>query len=211
MQCSQCKNKAIIELQHASVCKVHFLHYFEDKAFKTIKKYQMIDRNDKVCVAVSGGKDSLTALYITKKYFVENNLPLENLFGLAIDEGIKNYREHTLKDLKKFCTENKLKFYVISAKKEFGYTLDKAIKIIEKKTGKKPCNLCGIWRRFLLNKYARKYKATKVITGHNLDDEAQVIVMNWFKANTTLASHLGPISGVKKQKLFVQRVKPLYF
>src|SRR3989344_5295387 len=158
MQCSQCKNKAIIELQHAPVCKVHFLHYFEDKVFKTIKKNQMIDRNDNVCVAVSGGKDSLTALYVTKKYFVENNLPLENLFGLAIDEGIKNYREHTLKDLKKFCTENKLKFYVISAKKEFGYTLDKAIKIIEKKTGKKPCNLCGIWRRYLLNKYARKYK-----------------------------------------------------
>jgi len=52
--------------------------------------------------------------------------------------------------------------------------------------------------------------ATKVVTGHNLDDEAQAIIMNIFKANTSLAAHLGPISGVQEHSLFVQRVKPLY-
>ena len=79
------------------------------------------------------------------------------------------------------------------------------------KQKKKPCNICGVWRRYLINKYARINKATKLITGHNLDDEAQAIIMNTFKANTSLAAHLGPISGIEDYKLFVQRVKPLYF
>ena len=63
----------------------------------------------------------------------------------------------------------------------------------------------------MLNKHARKLGATKLLTGHNLDDESQAIIMNTFKANTKLAAHLGPISGIKSYTSFVQRVKPLYF
>ena len=48
------------------------------------------------------------------------------------------------------------------------------------------------------------------MTGHNLDDEAQAILMNIFKANTKLAGRLGPVSGVQEHDLFIQRVKPLY-
>ena len=43
---------------HGSLCKLHFLHYFEEKVFQTIKKYRLIDSEDKLCVAASGGKDS---------------------------------------------------------------------------------------------------------------------------------------------------------
>jgi len=135
----------------------------------------------------------------------------EGLFALAIDEGIEGYRAKTLDDLQTFCNEHKIRLQVVEAKKEFGYTLDLAFPIINKDTKKKPCNICGVWRRYLLNKYARKYGATKVITGHNLDDEAQAIMMNMFKANTDLAAHLGPITGVQEHTLFAQRVKPLYF
>ena len=62
-----------------------------------------------------------------------------------------------------------------------------------------------------MNKQARLEKATKLITGHNLDDEAQVILMNQFKANVSLSAGLGPITGVEEHELFVRRVKPLYF
>ncbi len=210
MNCS-CSKKAITNLLHGPVCKSHFISYFEDKVFKTIKKYNLISRKDVICVAVSGGKDSLTVLYLTQKYMREYHMPLTNLNALVIDEGIEGYREHTIDDLKVFCEKHSIPLTIIQAKEEFGYTLDEAIPIIKQKEGKKPCNICGVWRRYLLNKYAKKMQATKVITGHNLDDEAQAIMMNIFKANTKLAAHLGPQSGLEEHSEFVQRVKPLYF
>ncbi|MDP3697984.1 MAG: TIGR00269 family protein [Nanoarchaeota archaeon] len=211
MSCSKCQNSAVIALQHGGLCKNHFIDYFEEKVFKTINKYQLIGRNEKLCVAVSGGKDSLTVLYLTKKYLEKNNLPTNNLIALAVDEGIDNYREKTLVDLKKFCQEHAVPLTIVSFEQELGKTLDKAYPIINKDTNKRPCNVCGVWRRYLLNKHAKKLGADKVITGHNLDDEAQAIIMNMFKANTKLAGRLGPISGLEEHDLFVQRVKPLYF
>src|SRR3989338_5455286 len=210
MDCDTCAAKAIITLQHGNLCRHHFLDYFEHKVFKTIAKYELIKRTDTLCVASSGGKDSLTVLYLTKKYCEKNNLPA-TLFALAIDEGIHNYRAKTLQDLELFCTQHHIPVKVIKTKEEFKHTLDEAYPLINKDAKKKPCNICGVWRRYLLNKYARKNGATKVITGHNLDDEAQAIIMNVFKANTGLAAHLGPISGVQDHELFVRRVKPLYF
>jgi len=210
MQCSKCPHPPIINLQHGNLCKNHFIDYFEQKVFKTINKYQLIGRNEKLCVAVSGGKDSLTVLYLAKKYLEKNNIPPENIVALAVDEGIDDYREHTLIDLKKFCTEHNVPLTIVSFEQELGKTLDKAYPIINKDANKKPCNVCGVWRRYLLNKHAKKLGADKVITGHNLDDEAQAIIMNIFKANTSLAARLGPISGIEEHNLFIQRVKPLY-
>jgi tRNA-5-methyluridine54 2-sulfurtransferase len=210
MECQKCARKAVISLQHGSLCKGHFITYFEEKVFKTIKKYRLIDREDTICVAASGGKDSLTVLYLTKKYLELNDFS-NTLFALVIDEGIANYREHTIKDLEEFCNNYNITLHQVSYKEAFGKTLDEAHPIANKEGNKKPCNICGVWRRYLLNKHAREQGATKVITGHNLDDEAQVILMNMFKANTKLAAHLGPITGVQAHDQFVQRVKPLYF
>ncbi len=183
--------------------------------FKTISKYQMIGPGDRICVAASGGKDSLAVLHLTLKYLKRHNLPADGLFALAVDEGIEDseegYRATTLKDLRNFCREHKVRLEIISNKREFGSTLDEAFPIVNRGTKKKPCNICGVWRRYLLNKYAKKCGATKVITGHNLDDEAQAIMMNILKAHTAIAGHIGPVSGIKLHDGFVQRVKPLYF
>lgn len=211
MACSKCDNKEVTALQHGNLCKKHFINYFEDKVFRTINRFQLLGRGEKICVAASGGKDSLAVLYLTKKYLKKNNLPANNLFALAVDEGIENYREKTLVDLKKFCQEHSIPLHIVSFKEELGKTLDNAYPIINLDANKKPCNVCGVWRRYLLNKYARKLGAAKLVTGHNLDDEAQVIVMNIFKANTKLAARLGPVSGTGENELFTQRVKPLYF
>ena len=210
MSCGKCDSRAVIALQHGGFCKKHFINYFEDKVFKTINRFQLLGRNEKICVAASGGKDSLTVLYLTKKYLEKNGLPTNNLFALAIDEGIDNYREKTLIDLKKFCLGHSIPLQVVSFQEELGKTLDYAYPLINRDANKKPCNVCGVWRRYLLNRYARKLGADKLVTGHNLDDEAQAIVMNLFKANTKLAARLGPISGIEENVLFTQRVKPLY-
>ena len=96
---------------------------------------------------------------------------------------------------------------IASYKKEFGKSLTEMLKT--KKIN--ACALCGVLRRYMLNKYARKYGATKLATGHNLDDEAQSILMNNFKGNMSFIAKLGPKTGFLMHEKFVPRIKPLYF
>lgn len=209
-ECSKCKSKVVITLQHGALCKKHFIYYFEDKVFKTINRYQLFTRKDKVCVAASGGKDSTAALYLTKKYFQKYKLPQENLFALLINEGIERHRNESLRNLEKFCQKEKIILKIVKVSDHFSTTIDKSSPKLREK-GLKPCSVCGIWRRYLLNKHSREFGANKLVTGHNLDDEAQSIIMNIFKANVGLAAGLGPVSGIKEHPLFVRRIKPLYF
>lgn len=209
--CDKCEGKAIIELQHGKLCKRHFISYFENKVLKTIQKYNLISRDDVICVAASGGKDSLTVLYLVKQYLKKYNMDTSKLKALVIDEGIADYRDKTIEDLKKFCAEENVELIVTSFKEHLGATLDDAFPKVNKITGKKPCNICGVWRRYLLNKYAKKLNATKLVTGHNLDDESQAIMMNMCKANVSLSAKLGPMSGISEHQGFIRRIKPLYF
>jgi len=200
MKCKKCKENAVISSPH--LCRKHFIEYFEKKVHDCINKYGLIGRFDSICVASSGGKDSTAALYLMKKFFPESKVT-----ALVIDEGIKGYRDKTLIDLKRFCAKNKINLNIISFKKEFGKTLDEIIK--SKKLKIKPCNICGTMRRYLLNKYSRGYGC--IVTGHNLDDEAQAIIMNLFRNQIDVLARLGPKTGISAQKNFTQRVKPLYF
>jgi tRNA-5-methyluridine54 2-sulfurtransferase len=207
MKCSRCDKKAVYSGQGQNYCKSHFLEYFESKVTKTISKYELLKKEDKVCVATSGGKDSLAVLYMTNLYCKKFDI---ELFALAIDEGIKGYRDHTLDDLKIFCEKYDIKLHVVSFKEKYGDTLDNIRdKGLEK--NKKPCTVCGIFRRTLLNRTARELKATKLVTGHNLDDEAQSFMMNTLLGNMSHNASLGPITGLSDNDKFVTRVKPLYF
>jgi len=196
MKCKKCSKNAVFS--QPKYCKKHFMSYVESNIAKTIKKFNLISRRDKIVVAVSGGKDSLSVLYNLRQY---------NPVALAIDEGISGYREKTLADLDNFCKKYDIKLKIVSIKKEFGFTLDSALK----KTKLKPCTVCGAIRRYLINKYAKKMKATKLATGHNMDDEAQSILMNLFRNQLEISARLGPMTGLIKDKRFIQRIKPLYF
>lgn len=209
--CTTCEKKPVYILHNGKkLCKRCFTRYYERKVFRAISKYKLIDKGDKIGVAASGGKDSTVILCILNKFCKERRFP--NVEALAIDEGIKGYRDNTLKDLKRFCRREKIKLRIFGFKKEFGFTLDAAIKKAQKKKLKPTsCHICGVLRRYLINKKSRKLKFAKLATGHNLDDEAQTILMNQFKGNIELSAKLGPKTGVSEDKNFVQRIKPLYF
>ncbi len=200
-----CGKKAVFS--GPALCREHFINYFENKVISTINEFKLIKEKDKetgICIAVSGGKDSLTVLYILNKYF-------GNVAALAVDEGIKGYRNRTLFDLEKFCKKFRINYDIVSFEKEFGITLDSLLK--NKKM--RPCIACGILRRFILNKHSKKYGI--IATGHNLDDECQSIVMNFLNNNTLLLPRMGPVTGdavsetTGENSVFTKRIKPLYF
>jgi len=91
----KCGKKAIYFRRYSGqkFCEEHFIEYFENKVKKTIINKKMLKRNDRVGVALSGGKDSAVALYLLNKFRKEFKIEIK---AISIDEGIKNYRERTL-------------------------------------------------------------------------------------------------------------------
>ncbi len=182
-----------------------FVSKFENKIKETINKYNLLTKKDRVLVACSGGKDSTTILYMLKKLGY-------NVKAITVDLGIGNYSEKNIENLESFCKENKIHLTKIYFNKEFGHSLCFLRDVLNGKGVKlKSCSVCGVLRRYLLNKKARELKATKIVTGHNLDDECQAVLMNFFRNTLEKSARLGPISGIVKDKAFVPRVKPLYF
>lgn len=205
MPCKLCEEKPVYKtLTNIKLCKNCFIKYFEKKVFKTISKYQLLKPHEKVAVAVSGGKDSITTLFLLNKF--KQKLPFQ-LYGIAIDEGIEGYRENTLRDLEKFSKENEIEIKYTSFKEFCNYTLDE---INKKNLEQSPCNVCGTFRRYLMNKKAKEDEADKIATGHNLDDEAQNILLNIFKNNFDIMKRLGPRTE-DTGEAFTQKIKPLYF
>lgn len=206
MVCKKCQENPVIKLPNSNVslCKSCYMKYFEKKIKRTIGEYNLIEKNDHIAVAVSGGKDSTTLLYLIKK--ITKGRKDIKITALAIDEGIHDYRDKSLEFLKNFCKEHDIELKIFSYEKEFGKSLDEIMKTYRGIS----CSICGVFRRYLLNKKSKELKATKLATGHNLDDEAQSVLMNFFRRNVNVSARLGPITGIISDKRFVRRIKPLY-
>lgn len=206
MSCKNCSIKSVyVDESNKKYCSKCFIKYFESKVFKTIRDYKLIENGDEIAVGVSGGKDSLSTLHLINKIASQRrNIKIR---AILIDEGIHGYREKTIKDARAFCKKEGIDLYIYSYKQEFGATLNTAVK----KLNSNACAVCGVFRRYLLNKKARELGVNKLAVGHNLDDEAQAILMNQFKNNMSVSARLGPITGIIKEEKFIPRIKPLYF
>lgn len=193
MKCEFCQKTAIAE--NPARCQTCFNKYVEETVKHTIKKYNLIEEGERVCVAASGGKDSITILHLLHSFGY-------NVEALAVDEGIHVYRDDTIRFLTKFCKERNIPLRVISYKDEIGKRLEDMVP-----KNKPACNMCGTFRRHILNKYSKEYE--KIATGHNLDDESQAVLMNIVNAQTNLFARQGPKT--RDVDGFTQKIKPLYF
>jgi len=200
MNCQRCSKSAVISQKYsnAHLCKAHFIEDVERKIKRDIRKFKMVERNDRIAVALSGGKDSVALLYILHKVF--QNRPDIELSAITIDEGIRGYREHTLPHAVKLTNELGIPHIVRSFEDVFATTLDE----LTRKKEHAACTLCGVLRKNALNMAARELGATKVAIGHNLDDEAQTILMNFLRGDVDRMKRMtGIIPGM------VLRIKPL--
>jgi len=94
---------------------------------------------------------------------------------------------------------------VVSLKEEYGISLDE---IMQRPNHRGSCTYCGVFRRTIINKAAREMGATKIATGHNLDDEVQGIMMNYLEGNTDNLTKLGAKTESKAEE-FTVKIKPL--
>lgn len=185
------------------LCQKHFVADVERKIKLTIRKHFNIQKNDVVAIALSGGKDSAVLLYMLHKIFGPR--PDVELVAITIDEGIKGYREHTLESAKELTARVGVRHIIRSFEDEFDITLDE---IISKEREKGACSYCGVLRKTLLNKTAIEIGATKLATGHNLDDEAQTILLNHLRGDV---ARMVKLSQPHALEGLVLRAKPLRF
>lgn len=182
-----------------------FIAKVEQKVVDTVEKYGLIKKEDKLLVAVSGGKDSTACLSVLHKY----GYPVE---AFTVDVHIGCYTKQNLENVKTFCSKIGVKLHVFTFREIYGHSMC-SIRDIAKEKGLSfgSCTVCGVLRRRVLNMAARETGATKIATGHNMDDEVQSVLMNLFKNRQSLNARLGPKPGLIQDEGFVQRIKPLYF
>ncbi len=183
------------------LCDAHLQEDVERKIKRSMRKYKMVGRDDVIAVALSGGKDSMVALHVLNSLF--GNRPDVSIMAISIDEGIRGYRKKTIKAAKSLCKKLGVPHTIVSFDESFGWTLDQIVKV---RKDKFPCSFCSVLKRALLNRTAQALGATKVVTGHNLDDEAQSVLMNVLRGDVDRLVRLVPMS---VRPGLVPRIKPL--
>jgi len=169
---------------------------------KEIRLQGKLPGKSKLAIAVSGGKDSMSMLYILSKVF-SNHRDVE-LITLIVDEGLTGYREKSVKMATEFSEKLGIPYEIMSFEKSFGIRMDDIANLGDEW---RPCTFCGVLRRNLLNRRARELGVEKIAFGHNLDDMSQSVLMNIVNGDVQRLVRLGPHK--KVQEGLVPRMVPL--
>jgi uncharacterized protein (TIGR00269 family) len=190
MKCDRCENQIAYTRKYSGekLCSLCFSNSILRKTAKTISKYNMIQNDELVAVAVSGGKDSLTLLKIMNEMASNHNFRIK---AITIDEGIPGYRNEALEIVEKFCENLNVELTTYSYKELFELTLDEALDLREnEKTSS--CSICGTLRRRAMEYAAKDIGADVIATGHNLDDTLQTFVINMVSGDTNKVGWMDP-------------------
>lgn len=202
MKCIACRKPAEIKIIQA-FCARCFLKHYQRRVERIIKKFKLIQKNDRVLVAVSGGKDSLSCADVLYQLGFDISV-------LHIDVGIKRCTNPQTKSVvENFCQKRDIPFYFVSFEKFF------KIKDIGQffKTARRPiCATCGMLKRALFNKFAREHGFSKIATGHCADDISKYFfktIVSGDKDSIFWLSKLKPITPSSHPKI-VTRIRPLF-
>lgn len=200
MRCTSCRGKAWIELRrhNAAYCDQCFLRHFQEQVARAIGHERMFTHEDRVLVAVSGGKDSLALWDVLHRLGYQAS-------GLYLGLGIEGYSSPSREKVESFAAERGLELIVVDYLERFGTGVDQ----IYRKTGRSPCSACGLSKRHYFNRVAYERGFRVVATGHNLDDEAATLLGNMLHWKTGYLARQSPVLESTHPRL-VKKVKPLY-
>jgi cytoplasmic tRNA 2-thiolation protein 1 len=190
------------------MCRKCFVRSIEEKTAKTMSRYSMLKYGERVAVGVSGGKDSLSLLYILKKIFDERGRPKDDLIAITIDEGITGYRDESLGIVRDFCSKLGIQSKIMGYKDLFGASMDEAM-VLRPSDKISSCSMCGTFRRRAIDLAAESVNADVVATAHNMDDQLQTFMINLLAGDVERIGWIYPepieyANGMKKIKPFVE-------
>jgi hypothetical protein len=206
MKCRSCGQTAAINMRHhkLALCRDHYLAWIPEQTERFIEKYDMFTRDDRILVAVSGGKDSL-ALWdvLTRLGYTADGLYI----GLGIDGGI-GYSEESHRLAQAFAEAQGLRLVVVDVAEVEGASIPEAARLTHRGRDK-PCSVCGLTKRHVMNRVARDGGYDVLATGHNLDDEAATLFGNTLTWSTGYLARQGPVLPAMAGGL-ARKVKPFF-
>lgn len=155
MQCKLCGREAVFKSRGIQWCEDCFEKFYLKKVEDTILKYNMFNKDSKVCVAVSGGEDSAALAHALKRLGY-------NITLLHIHLNIEGYSDQVLKIVEKQAE-------IIGAPLHVEYLEKYGLKV-QRVGYKPPCAVCGVFKRYLMNKFACENDFDVICTGHTIDD-----------------------------------------
>jgi uncharacterized protein (TIGR00269 family) len=185
-----------IRRHNAAFCRDCFLHHCREQVRRAIDEHEMIRPGERVLVAVSGGKDSLALWDLLQTLGYEAD-------GLYLGLGIGEYSDASGDHTRAFANERGLKLYEVDLRDDYGYDVPTAARV----TRRAPCGACGLSKRHLFNATALDHGYDVVATGHNLDDEAAVLLGNVLRWEAGYLGRQYPV--LPASEGFVRKVKPL--
>jgi uncharacterized protein (TIGR00269 family) len=200
VRCRSCRASAVIEIRrhHAAFCTEHFLTMFRTQVEKAIRRFRMIEPDDRVMVAVSGGKDSLALWDVLLDLGYD-------VTGLYLGLGIGGYSDRSHEVASAFAMERDARLLTVDLARDHGYDIPTA----GRRGSRSTCAVCGLSKRYVFNRAALDGRFDVVATGHNLDDEAAVLLANTLRWDTATMARQFPVLEATRPGL-VKKVKPLY-
>ena len=159
------------------------------------EKYHMIEDGDKVCVGVSGGKDSLLLMEAMKLYQRFSYTKFD-VIAVMLDLGLK---EQDTGAIEAFAERIGMEFYI--EKTDIGKV------VFEYREERSPCALCAKLRRGALNTFAVNHGCQKVALGHNREDVIETFFLSMLyegRINT-----FAPVTYLSRRDVTV--IRPLIF
>ncbi len=207
MKCKVCRQHAAVDVRrhNAAFCGPHFVDHVRNQVVRTIKEFKMFRPEDRLLIAVSGGKDSLAIwdILIDLDY---------DATGFYLDLGIGGYSERSKAAAISYAEGKGAKLLVRSLSEEHGFTVPELARL----TNRVPCSGCGLNKRYEFNRAALEEGFSVLVTGHNLDDEVATLFGNVLHWNTDMLGRQAPVLverlldvGGSEHTVLVRKVKPL--
>ena len=195
-KCQGLKKGVVLPSYNLKLCLSCFVEFFKARVKETIEKFKMFTEKEKIAVAVSGGKDSIALAKVLKELGYQ-------IFLIHINCQIKenNYSLNSQKTVEEFARKENLPLKVVDLKNEIEVDLKKCAKISRKEI----CAVCGMIRRYLLNREAKKFDVLS--TGHTLNDEASSLLSSLIFWKDGFLARQFPV--LKERESLGRRVKPL--
>jgi len=172
------------------------------RVFRTIRRNKLVLDGDKIFIALSGGKDSASCAYALRKYVEAKEIACQLVafhinFNLPISERV----EEVVRQQAELVG---LELLVINVG-DYGISMEELAR-----SARRPiCSCCGTIKRYLMNRVPREHGATKVATGHHMDDFLVMFFKNLLGQHFDWIAKFKPYLPSSHPKM-VARIRPLF-
>lgn len=135
---------------------------------KADQDFGLIEDNDKICVALSGGKDSMLLFVALSMYQKFAPQPF-SLCGIHVDVGFEDFEHEKMKD---FAQTHHLDLHIEKTK------IFDILKLHPNRKGNIQCSLCSTLKKGVLFEKAKALGCNKIALGHHGDDAIETLLLN---------------------------------